>query len=153
MTTLNDRGSDFLITVDAKVVKLFANSAFQYEVQDQAFISEKFDTIDDYQTSKLKIAKDAEVEITFEGIDYADFLLISADGKFDLVVYSDTLGYGGNGFGGGGYGGGQTSPVMACDKLFALQTQGAVQRVKITNKEEVNALKVQVMAIKFATTA
>jgi hypothetical protein len=139
---------DLFLNVDATVVKYRPNSTFVYDTLSLVAHNVRESDIEDYQTSVFTLAAGASVDVSFEGIAYADFLMILAPGAFQLDLLISTIGFGDGGWGDGGFGGGTVASGVCGKNIFL--TYGPYESVTIKNDSSA-AYEVQVMAVKLST--
>ena len=140
---------DLLLDFSAKVVQFRDNSTFTYDTLAELPFNEDYECIEEHQVNRFSIANGGQEEITFEGMGYTDFLMILTNGKFILDLVIDSEGWGDGGWGEGGWGGDSGATGVAGQNMFI--TFGPYESVTIKNDEASNALSVQVLAVKLAT--
>lgn len=122
---------DLFIDVEVKIVEYLSNSTVQYKVLNDLPFSARELCVEDSQVSVFRLADEAEQEISFEGIEYADFIQILADGRFQIDLEISEEGYGEGGWGEGGYGGDNVISGTLANKIF--MTYGPFSMVRLTN--------------------
>jgi hypothetical protein len=138
---------DLFVNIEAKLVEYRANSTFQYETLSRIPYDVKEECVEDSQTSVFTLADDVVQEISFEGIEYADFVYILADGEFQVDLEISEEGYGDGGWGEGGYGGDNVISGLLTRKCFL--SYGPYSMVRVTNLSGA-ALSFTVFAAKLA---